>query len=362
MLVSSPTHRLAVGLLAVVFAFVGACTPTPMAPPPVPVFPQAVKLGGEIFTSQWQVTIIARDAATLLRARTQAPAVEAALAEVERKLSLWQPESELRRFNAAAWTKPVGVTPGLATVLTTCLDVGAKTDGAFDITIGPLLDLWGLSAVTKALPRAVPLPADIARERARTGLQLLHIDSGGLKKDREDVVVDATAVGDGAAAAAVMAGLLERGFGDVLVDVAGEVVAAGRGLLGPWQVGVNLPAPDAGPDEVERVVELVARPEGNAPEPGTGVRALSTSGTYREAHILDPRTGALAKSDLVSCTIVADDVVVADALSTACIVLGEQGTRAILDRFPATEALFLKTKGERTFTASTTAGFPASRP
>jgi thiamine biosynthesis lipoprotein len=213
---------------------------------------------------------------------------------------------------------------------------------------------------------APPSVEAIAAARARTGMNLLHVTNGGVQKDREDVVVDVTAVGDGAGAAAVLRGLNERGFKDVLVDVAGEVAASGQGLEGAWKVGVNVPSPGAAPDDVERVVFL---------ETGTGTRALSTSGTYREAlsvpagsgaegkrypHILDPKTGAPVTHDLVSCTVIADDVVRADALSTACVVLGEEGTRAILDRFPDAEVLFLKAKPDQTFASSTTKGFPRS--
>ena len=360
-------------LLLSLLLVLGGCKPTTKqatttTTAPSRDLPQAVKLQGSIFASEWKVTIIARDATTLHQARAQSIWINATLAEVERQLSLWKPESELSRFNRAEWTEAVSVTPGLGSVLATCLDVGAKTDGAFDITLGPLLELWGFSASTKGKVTAPPSVADIATARARTGLSLLHLDSGGLKKDREDVVVDVTAVGDAAAAAAVMAGLAERGFQDVLVDVAGEVVVRGSGLSGPWQVGVNVPTPDAAPDAVERIVLL--------PTSGAAVRALSTSGTYREsfssdgqryAHILDPRTAAPVPvdskgGDLVSCTIVAADVVVADALSTACLVLGEEQTRAILDRFPGAQALFLRAQPDLSIAATTTAGFPAARP
>lgn len=356
--------------VAVVTAVAVGCPPPPApaaaaAPPPpstAVVFPTAVKLSGEIFASNWNITLIARDAAAAARARSVEPLVEAALREVGRQLSLWEPESELARFNRTVWKKEVSVTPGLHALLATSLQVGKDTDGAFDITLGPLLDLWGFSAAQKGKVTAPPVAADVALARARTGLSLIRLGDGSLIKERSDVVVDLTAIGDGAAAAAVMAVLRERGFTDVLVDVAGEVVVSGAGLAGPWRVGVNVPAEDAAPDAVERTVALM-------PAPG-GVRALSTSGTYREAfskdgtrypHILDPRTAAPVTHNLVSCTIVADDVVVADALSTACVVLGVEGTRKVLPRFPGASALFLTADAAgSTFAASTTEGFPSS--
>lgn len=320
--------------------------------------PQAVKLNGQIFGSEWNVTIIARDGATLSQARAQSVVIAATLAEVGRQLSLWEPQSELSRFNRAAWTEAVAVSPGLSALISTCLDIGQKTEGAFDVTLGPVLDVWGFSASTKGKVSAPPSAAAIAAARARTGLSLLHVAGGGIQKDREDMVIDLTAVGDGAGAAAVMAALRERGFADVLVDVAGEVVVAGHGLKGPWQIGVNVPTADAAPDAVERVVSLQA---------DSGLRALSTSGTYREGfssegqlypHILDPQTGAPVTHNLLSCTVVADDVIVADALSTACVALGEKRSRAMLERFLGAEALFLSAQADHTIEASMTKGFP----
>ncbi|MDP2343122.1 MAG: FAD:protein FMN transferase [Deltaproteobacteria bacterium] len=372
-------RAVAVSLALVLLSACGAppttTTKTP-SPPLSSALPQAVKHSGEIFNSQWTVTIIARDPTALLQARTQQHWIKAALVEVERQLSSWPVAgrpSELSRFNAAAWTKAVPVTPGLGAVLSTCIDVGQRTDGAFDITLGPLLDVWGFSAASKGTVTAPPTAEQIAVARARTGLGLLHVGSGGLQKDREDLVVDVTAVGDGAGAAAVMKALQERGFRDVLVDVAGEVVASGQGLDKPWQVGVNVPSSAAAPDDIERVVALETGTS-SAGHPHPGTRALSTSGTYREAlvvgsasegkrypHILDPRTGAPVTHDLVSCTVIANDVVVADALSTACVALGEEGTRAILDRFPDAEVLFIHQKPDLSFASSTTKGFPASR-
>ncbi len=364
--------QLALPLLAL--ALLGACdgststtstqAATQKAAIPKAALPQAVKLHGEIFASEWHVTLIAREPTALARAASLRPAIEAALVEVERQLSLWQRDSELARFNRTAWTRALPVSPGLGALIATCLDVGTKTDGAFDITIGPLLEAWGFSAAQKGKVTEPPSAERIAAAKARTGIALLHVGGGGLTKDRPDLVVDVTSVGDGAAAAAVMAVLRERGFGDALVDVAGEVVVAGQGLTGPWKVGVNVPAQDAAPDAVEVTVPLTTA--------GGQLRALSTSGTYREAftsqgrrypHILDPATGAPVTHDLVSCTIVADDVVIADALSTACVALGEERTRAVLPRFAGASALFLTAQplvpgAAPTFVSTTTAGFP----
>ena len=337
---------------------------------PAPVtYPQQVSISGEIFASGYSVQIIVGDATAAARAATLQPFIDATLAEVERQLSAWRTDAELTRLSALPWTKPWPASPGTLAVVERCLEVSKGTDGAFDITISPLLDLWGFSAAAKAKEGGptleVPTAAAIAAARASVGWRQVHVGPGTITKDREDLVLDATAVTDGAAAAAVVTMLVERGFQNILVDVAGEVAVRGEGLKGPWRVGINTPDANAAPDDVLRVVPL--------PVVDGGGLTLSTSGTYRErrdigatsvSHILDPRTGRPAVNPLVSCTIVGPDLVVGDALSTACIVLGEAGTRAALaTSFPGYSALFVANQpGNEERLVTTTANFPDVEP
>ena len=325
----------------------------------------SVTLAGDIFASRWSVTVVADTAEAAARARALAPVIQASLGEVEGRLSSWRADSELSRFSHIDSIAPVGVSAATAEVVAACLDVSARTDGAFDVTVGPLLDLWGFSPRTKGTVTSPPSGAAIDAARARIGWRRLHaVRSTGpgisatLQKDDPALTVDVTAVTDGHAADVIATLLRQRGFQRFLVDVAGEVVVAGQGLRGPWRVGINTPSPDAADDDSVRQVALV---------PAAGqTLALSTSGTYREAwtdhgtrvsHILNPATGAPVTHALVSCTIVGQDAVIADALSTACVALGEAGTRAVLPRFAGYEALFITAAGER-FAVTTSAGFP----
>ncbi len=143
-------------------------------------------------------------------------------------------------------------------------------------------------------------------------------------------VVDATSITDAAAAEAVLRALKNAGVRDVLVNVAGEVTVAGD-----WNVAVEAPSALTSPIAIADVA--------------LSSQALSTSAVARARHIIDPRTRAPAVTSLVSCTVVGDDVVIADAWSTACIVLGEAETRALL---PAGyQALFVDVDGRITQTA-----------
>jgi thiamine biosynthesis lipoprotein len=322
-------------------------------------FPTTVTLAGDIFASRWSVSIVADTATDATRAQTLSPSIQAALLEVERQLSSWRSDSEVQRFNRSTSVTPVAVSQATADVVATCLDVSARTDGAFDVTVGPLLALWGFSPSTKGTVAQAPSADAINEALAHTGWRRLHAARGSLTKDHPALTVDVTAVTDGQAADVIARLLRERGHERFLVDVAGEVVVAGQGLRGPWRVGINTPSPDAGDAESIRQTPLL-------PPPGETV-ALSTSGTYREgwtdhgtrvSHILNPTTGAPVAHSLVSCTIIGTNTVVADALSTACVVLGEAETRRVLPRFQGCEALFITADGPR-FVVTTSAGFPA---
>jgi FAD:protein FMN transferase len=283
-------------------------------------------INGDAFGSSWQVTAAT---ATLAQLR---PSLQASIDLVNQTLSSWNPQSDVTRVNMAAVDAWTNVDAHSVLWLRTAQQVHRDTGGAFDVTIGPLLDVWGFSAKTKGRITTMPSANDIARARAQLGSDTIVLSASAVQRT-SDVHVDATSIGDGAAAGAMAKVLMDAGVNDFLVDVAGEVVAHGSGPRGPWRVGINRPSTSALPSEVVAVVSLDATRE---------VQALSTSGTYRETflvdnveanHIIDPRSGRPASGPLVSCTIIGRDIVVADAWSTACLVLGEQETRRRIGAF-----------------------------
>ncbi len=328
--------------------------------------PATVRLQGEAYGSDWAVNLVVTSERERLQAATLTAAIDATIAEVARQVSAWDPQSEVRRFSDARHRRPLKASRSTVQIVAVALDVAARSEGAFDPTVGPLLDLWGFSSSTKGTVTTAPTGEAISVARERVGWRHISLEGEMLNKDRDDVSLDVTALGDGAAAAAIAALLGERGCSDFLVDVAGEVVVSGRaerdGGRRDWRVGINTPTTDAAATDSVRQVVL-------SPSPGA-LLSLSTSGTYREAwssdgrrysHIIDPNTGAPVAHDLVSCTIVGADVVVADALSTACIVMGEARTRAMLAAgADGYEALFIHAPTATTFATTTTATFPPS--
>jgi thiamine biosynthesis lipoprotein len=244
------------------------------------------------------------------------------LAEVDARLSTWREDSDLSRLSASRSLESFPVARDTALVLATARDVGAASSGALDVTIAPLVDLWGFG------PRATvrwPTDAEIEAALERVGGHHLEVvvDPPSVRKLRPDVAVDASAVAKGYAVDRVVAALVGEGGADFLFELGGEVAARGHKADGtPWIVGIEAPF-EEGP-RLQRSLPLLDR-------------ALATSGDYRRyvlrdgrrlSHILDPTTGRPVTHALAAVTVVHESAAVADAWATALLVLGpEQGER-----------------------------------
>ncbi len=245
--------------------------------------------------------------------------VQGVLERIEGRMSHYRPESELSRFNRADTTEPQPMSRETLGVVADALSVSWASGGGFDVTVGPLVDAWGFGSPGRA-PEA-PDQASLAALRARVGADLLEVDlvASTLRKRRVNVTVDLSAIAKGYAVDAVATLLAERGFGDYLVEIGGELRAGGTNELGePWRVAIERPAPDLA--TVQRIVPLTDA-------------ALATSGDYRNfydldgarvSHTIDPRTGRPVTHGLRAVSVIAERCSLADARSTALNVLGPE--------------------------------------
>lgn len=251
--------------------------------------------------------------------------LESQLAELDRQLSGYRPDTALTRLNNAPVGEWVELPPHLGAVLRFGRQLHAETGGAFDLTVGPLVRLWGFGA---AEPRStLPTDAEIATAKARTGADRLEISADGTRVRRlAAVTVDVDAVAPGYAAD-VLAGWLDaHGLPDHLVEIGGEMRAGGRRPDGGgWRVGIERPVAARG--DVEQVIAVR---EGG----------IATSGDYRDyfevagqrySHTLDPATGRPVAHDLASVTVIAHDGLSADGYATALMVLGPERGMAWAD-------------------------------
>jgi thiamine biosynthesis lipoprotein len=277
--------------------------------------------------------------------------IRADLERITALMSTWDTESELSRLNRYTGSDPFQLSPETFEVFRWSRDIGAKTGGALDVTIGPLVDAWGFGPSGRR--SRFPTDAEIARLRQAVGMHLLELDEAAMtvRKKRPDVGCDLSALVPGYAVDRLSTRLLDRGLEDFLVDVTSELRAQGRNEKGErWQVAIERP------DEAGQIGERIVR---------LSDAAIATSGDYRNffeldgvqaAHILNPRTGRPIGSHLASVTVMDRLSVRADAFATALMVLGPDEGLALAQRLDLA-ALFLVREGNDGFLERTTTRF-----
>lgn len=268
-----------------------------------------------------------RTMGTTWHLETRAPFNAALIGEVQRQLdaweailSHWQADSAITRFNESPSTAWTAVPPELVEVVELSQQIGADTDHALDVTLAPLIELWGFGA---AGGRGSPPPGDmIEKTRARCGWQHLHTRQHppALRKDRPGLRINVSAVAEGWALDRLAAYLESQGLREFLLEIGGEVVARGE-----WRVGIQHPAaPPGQPAQTLRLKD----------------QCLATSGVYRQhfiqggqeySHVLDPRTGRPVAHALASVSVIHDKAAQADGLATALLVLGPQQGRQLAE-------------------------------
>ncbi len=266
--------------------------------------------------------------------------IDRELAEIVSVMSSYSPDSAVSRFNQQQTTHWIEVPRSLEQLVQRAQAVSRLTDGAFDITVAPLVNTWGFGPKPdRSMP---PDPETIEHALTLVNFRLLQTraDPPALKKADPQMQIDLSAIAKGFAVDRITGLLLDRGIQHFLVEIGGELRSHGNHADGsPWKIGIE--TPDDTGAKVQRILTL------DTPA------AVATSGDYRNffefaghryAHIIDPRTGWPAETALAAVTVIADDCATADALATALSVLGpEQGLQ--LAQNNAVTALFVVRNG-----------------
>jgi FAD:protein FMN transferase len=279
----------------------------------------------------YHVTVVTRGTVSGLQEK-----IEQRLEEIERSLSTYREESEISRFNRFPGVgEEFPASADFLRVMKAGARIFALSGGAWDGTVRPLVDLWGFGPAGPA--GAPPRAEQIAARLGDVGFGKIEIrDHGALVKRQATVTLDLSSIAPGYGVDQVADILRRGGFTRFLVEIGGEVYAAGSRRDGrAWRVGINRPRVDAAPDDVYRVASLRDA-------------AVSTSGDYRSyfvrdgvrySHVLDPRTGRPVANGVVSVSIVAPDCTLADGLSTAVMVMGAEAGLALVERLEGVEGL-----------------------
>ncbi len=253
--------------------------------------------------------------------------VDAVLAEINHTMSTYDPESELSRFNRLRTTDWVSASASLRDVLKAAKEVGAQSEGAFDITVGPLVNLWGFGP--EVHPDRIPLETDIAAARTRSGLDKVSLSEiqQAIRKHLPDVFLDLSGIAKGYGVDRVAELMTAHGIGHYMVEIGGEIRVRGHKEHDtPWRIAIEKPL--AGERSVHMMLAL-------------SDIALATSGNYRNffeidgrrySHTIDPTTGWPVDHHLVSTTVLAETSMRADAWATAFQVLGLERGMAIAER------------------------------
>ncbi len=285
-----------------------------------------------------------------LRLEALKAAIEDRLDALNASMSTYQSDSELSRFNARGDTGWFAVSEALAIVVAEALRVGDLTGGAFDITVGPLVNLWGFGPETR--PEKVPSDEELEQALSRVGRHHLEVrtPSPALRKAIADVYVDLSAIAKGYAVDEIAQLLESMGVESYLVEIGGELRVRGLNARGePWRIAVEVPSPG------QRAIKRVIRP---------GAGGVATSGDYRNyfeqdgrrySHTIDPSTGRPIDHRLASVTVVHPAAMTADALATGLMVLGPEAAFDVAQRFDL--AVFLITKTDAGFVERYTRAF-----
>lgn len=258
------------------------------------------------------------------------------LMRVDSLMSNWTTTSEVARVNREAASSAVVLQPEVARVVETALRIGRESDGAFDITVEPLVRLWGFLGGA----RRVPSEAEIQKAFERVGASHVRYrsDERTLRFEQPGVRIDLGGIAKGYAVDEATAALRQVGVRNALVDLSGNMYALGSPATSPaWRIGIRDPR-----DRIAYFARLTLSEQ-----------AIATSGKYEQfiaqdgrtyGHIMDPRTGRPAEG-IISVTVLARTAMEADAWSTALFVLGPGAARAKSKAHSELDAIFV-TPGE----------------
>jgi FAD:protein FMN transferase len=300
--------------------------------------PAVAELSGDTMGTQYNVRITPAPAAAE-RARLGILITDR-LEQINAAMSTYRDDSALSRFNAALHTDWVPVPAEVVMLVEMARSIGVQSDGVYDVTVGPLVNLWGFGRDGRR--DTPPADAEIAAVLPAIGMDRLAArqDPPALRKTAPGLQVDLSSIAKGWAVDEIAGLLRDAGHAAFLVEIGGEIRAGANKPDGsPWRIAVETPVTDR--REVRRVVPLTDM-------------AMATSGDYRNffeaggqrhSHTLDPRTGQTVRHALASVTVFAPSCAEADAWATALLALGDRDAPAVAEA-AGVEALFIVRRGE----------------
>ncbi|NDY70770.1 FAD:protein FMN transferase [Desulfobacter hydrogenophilus] len=264
------------------------------------------------------------------------------LKQVNARLSMYQKNSELSRFNAAPKDQIFRASADFYQVLDQCRHLHTLTDGAWDGTVKPLVDLWGFG--TKGRRDTPPEPAEIKAALKQIGFNKLKIGDHVLTKTMSGITLDLGSIAKGYGVDEIARLIREGGIKSYLVEIGGELVGAGENKhRKAWIVGITNPQKGFLNSGLYKEVRL-------------DNKAIATSGNYRNyfekngriySHIISPKTGYPVKNAVISVSVISDTCTLADGLATALMVMDTHQSLALINSLKNTECLIIRQDGKK---------------
>ena len=259
--------------------------------------------------------------------------IEAELAKVDASLS---PFNERSIITAVNENRDTVVNKILFDVFALAMKISDSTNGAFDITVAPLVNAWGFGFKGGAMPSR----HQVDSLKALVGYHKVSLTNGRVSKTDPRIMLDCSSIAKGYGCDVVAKFLSAKGIDNYMVEIGGEIVTRGISEKRlPWKIGVTKPTDDSlnVNQEIQTIINVTDK-------------AMATSGNYRNfyykngrkyAHTIDPSTGYPVQHNILSSTVIADDCATADAYATAFMVMGLDKAKAILSRHPELMAYFI---------------------
>ena len=254
--------------------------------------------------------------------------IQIVLDEFTQTFSTYEPDSLISKVNRLSIGEPISVSKLFFELFNLSQSIWNYSDGAWDPTIFPLVELWGFMSNEKIHTISSDLEIDLRLDKV--GFDKISLDSNGQLVKKALVQLDFSSIAKGFCVDKIALLLHEKGMTSYIVEIGGEVkVSTARPNGSPWRVGISRPESDSRYEDTVTVIEV-------------SNKAVATSGDYRNffeldgsrySHILDPRSGRPVLSDLKSITIVGSSCAVADALATTSFVLGKSKTMQLISNY-----------------------------
>lgn len=313
-----------------------------------------LKLSGFTMGTTYHIVIAADNADAAPRDLKEQ--IDHHLALVNDSMSTFKQDSEISKFNQFdKINSPFRISVNFLTVMKNAANIYKLSDGAWDGTVKPVIDLWGFG--NGKLTDEPPTEEAIRECLKITGFNRIKIDETGfLTKTNPRVTLDLASIAKGYGVDYIAGILKKNNLHHFIVEIGGEVFCSGKKMdNSKWKVGVNTPDVNASYNQVYAVLHLTDK-------------ALATSGDYRNyfkkdgklySHVIDPKTGHPVDNGVVSASIASDSCVFSDGLATAVMVMGHEKGLELVNRLENTECLIIVKNKNGTLSNYYSTGFKA---